>query len=137
MSALLSCASLRRLQVVLGLAFVGLGGAASAQAAPFVYATNVGNPNVLQYNAAGGALTPLAPATVSTQGNQPLGLAGTPDGRNVYVGISSSSAARVILQYTVGPNGALALKLDHRRARCGLPRVAGGQPERSEPVCRQ
>jgi DNA-binding beta-propeller fold protein YncE len=84
-----------------------LGSVAPASGAPFVYVTNVLSSNVSQYNAAGGALAPLSPATVAT-GNQPIGVAVSPDSKNVYV--TTNFPVATILQYAVGPDGTLTLK---------------------------
>jgi len=70
---------------IVGMAAAVLGGAAAAQAAPFVYITSSPeNPyragGILQYDAgAGGLLTPLSPATVATD-NRPGDAAVSPDG---------------------------------------------------------
>ena len=52
-----------------------LGAAVRAQAAPFVYVTNADSGNVSQYDAAGGALSPLSPPTVSTVTPSPVAVA--------------------------------------------------------------
>ena len=79
---------------------------ASAQAQPFVYVTNAASNSVSQYDATGGALTPLAPPTVPT-GNQPIGVAVSPDGKSVYVVNQSDDT---VSQYDIGVAGALTLK---------------------------
>jgi DNA-binding beta-propeller fold protein YncE len=91
-----------------------LGAVAHAQAAPFVYVTNADSGNVSQYDAAGGALSPLSPPTVSTVTPSPGGVAVTPDGKTAYVttteffGTPEIEAA--VLQYSVGTDGALRLQ---------------------------
>jgi DNA-binding beta-propeller fold protein YncE len=71
--------------VVLALAF----GAAPAQAAPFVYVTNLLSNSIFQYDVgAGGALAPLSPPTTAT-GSPPVAVAVSPDGKNVYVTVDS------------------------------------------------
>jgi DNA-binding beta-propeller fold protein YncE len=99
--------------VIVGTAASLLGGAAPASGAPFLYVTNADSGNVSQYNAAGGALTPLAPATVSTV-NNPLGVAVSPDGQNAYVTTSelygTPAIEAALLHYLVGTSGSLALE---------------------------
>jgi DNA-binding beta-propeller fold protein YncE len=108
-----------KLKAILTTAVVGaivflLGAAAQAQAAPFVYVTNADSGNASQYDAAGGALSPLSPPTVSTVTRSPGGVAVTPDGKTAYVttteffGTPEIEAA--ILQYSVGTDGALRLQ---------------------------
>jgi 6-phosphogluconolactonase len=87
--------------VALALAF----GAASAQAAPFVYVTNGGSNDVSQYDVGvGGLLAPLSPAAVAA-GDFPLGIAVSPDGGSVYVANMDS-----ISQYDIGADGTLSPK---------------------------
>jgi DNA-binding beta-propeller fold protein YncE len=84
--------------------------AAPAQAAPFVYATNVnftgsGPGSISQYNSgAGGLLAPLSPPTVAT-GEFPLALVVSPDGQSVYVALNVSDR---VAEYTVMSGGTLA-----------------------------
>jgi DNA-binding beta-propeller fold protein YncE len=84
-------------------------GATSAQAAPFVYVTNAGGAgrwgNLSQYDAARGPLVPLSPATVGT-GNDPIGVAASPDGKSVYV----TTGEPAVLQFSIGATGSLTLK---------------------------
>jgi DNA-binding beta-propeller fold protein YncE len=88
--------------------------AATVQAAPFVYVTDVLDGEVSQYDAAGGPLSPLLPPTVSTIHHFPLGVAVSPDGRNVYVTTSEEFGTPAIdaavLQYVVGTDGSLSLR---------------------------
>ena len=55
---------------------------------------------------AGGALTPMAPATVAS-GPFPLGIAVSPNGKNAYVANEVQSGVAGVSQYTIGPGGAL------------------------------
>jgi DNA-binding beta-propeller fold protein YncE len=80
--------------------------AAPAQARPFAYVTNILDDTVSQYDAAGGSLSPLSPATVPA-GNRPQAVAVTPDGHSVYV-LNQGSAT--LSQYDVGAGGALTPK---------------------------
>src|SRR5690348_17039687 len=78
---------LRRTRAVsAALALLGLCSWCSvAGAARNVYVTNAGDGTVSQYAiGAGGALSPLSPATVGS-GSGPIGIAVTPNGRSVYV----------------------------------------------------
>jgi DNA-binding beta-propeller fold protein YncE len=80
--------------------------AATAQAQPFVYVANENaqpfSPgNVAQFDAVGGALSPLAPATVPA-GAAPLGIAASPDGKSVYV---ANGLDNTVSQYDVGAGG--------------------------------
>jgi DNA-binding beta-propeller fold protein YncE len=89
-----------------------LAGAASAHAQPFVYVTNVTSSTVSQYAVgAGGALSPLTPATVTT-GVDPSAVAVTPDGKSAYVpNLASSLLSSTISQYDIDPlTGALSPK---------------------------
>jgi DNA-binding beta-propeller fold protein YncE len=107
-----------KLKLILTTAIVGMAAAllaaTSAQAAPFVYVTNSDSANVSQYDAAGGALTPLSPATVSTVHDFPLGVAVTPDGKSAYVTTSelygTPAIEAAVLQYSVGTDGSLTLR---------------------------
>lgn len=81
--------------------------ATPAQAAPFVYATEIdsGPQEVLQYAAgAGGLLAPLSPPVVPVDHFQ-AGIAVSPDGRSVYVANTSS-----VSQWDIGADGALSPK---------------------------
>jgi DNA-binding beta-propeller fold protein YncE len=60
----------------------GLASAASAQAQPFVYVVEANG--VSQFDAMGGALSPLSPATVACACG-PFGIAVSPDGKSMYV----------------------------------------------------
>jgi DNA-binding beta-propeller fold protein YncE len=80
-------------------------GAVPGHAAPFVYVTNFNSRDLSQYDAAGGALTPLSPPTVPL-GDFPLGVAVSPDGKNVYVTTFHPS----VLQFAVAANGTLTLR---------------------------
>jgi len=100
----------------MGLAFAI--SATLAQAAPFAYVTHAGaggGPagNVSQYDATSGGLVPLTPPSVSI-GNPPagsLGVAVSPDGRDVYVTAQTFAASSgTLIQYAAGPDGALTLK---------------------------
>ncbi len=66
---------------------------------------------LFQYDVGGaGALTPKSPARVNT-GDNPRGVAVSPDGENVYVAnVGSPSTGDTISQYDVGPGGMLAPK---------------------------
>jgi DNA-binding beta-propeller fold protein YncE len=88
----------------LALVLCGIG-AGPAGAAPFVYVTNARSGDVSEYDAAGGALTPLSPPTVAVGGN-PLGVAVSPDGRNAYV----TTDRPAVLQFSVASNGTLTLR---------------------------
>lgn len=77
---------------------------AAATAAPFEYVGNLGDGSVSQYDAAGGALVPLSPAS-TISGGEPFGVAVTPDGTSVYV-----AKADDIAQYDVNADGTLTPK---------------------------
>jgi len=104
-------------------------GATAAHAAPFVYVTNQGSSDVSQYDAAtDGRLTPLSPAVVP--GADALeefleeGLAVSRDGKSVYVAVNVfGPAGGRILQYDVGPRGALSPKTPASVAAGTLPRL--------------
>jgi DNA-binding beta-propeller fold protein YncE len=101
----------RRLWLAVATALALLGAAAPAQAAPFVYVTHLAD-DVSQYNVgAGGLLAPLVPPTVAA-GDQPGGVAVSPDGKSVYVptGDGQWPPSATISQYDVGPGGTLSPK---------------------------
>ncbi len=89
----------------------------AARADTFVYAANcncfIGPPispdTVSQFlaSATPGALSPLAPPAVSTSGDQPWGIAATPDGRSLYV---TNEASNTIAQFDVAVTGTLTPK---------------------------
>ncbi len=94
----------------LGALLVGcLAGAASAQAQPFVYVANEFSSSVSQYDATGGALSPLTPPTVAVvaAGSFPTEVAVSPDGDSVYV---ANGFSNTVSQYDVGVGGALSAK---------------------------
>src|SRR6185295_17177258 len=73
-----------------------------------VYVTNEDSNNVSQYDVVpGGRLQRKSPATVAA-GFDPIGIAISPDGRNVYV--TNHSSGGPVSQYDVGPGGALTPK---------------------------
>jgi DNA-binding beta-propeller fold protein YncE len=88
------------------LAVVCLAGAAPAQAQPFVYVANGGSNGVSQFDALGGPLVPLTPATAAA-GGDPTGVAVSPDGKSVYV---TNFVDNTVSQYDVGAGGALTPK---------------------------
>jgi DNA-binding beta-propeller fold protein YncE len=105
-----------------------------AQATPFVYATNAGGGdgprgNLSQYDATSGALLPLSPAEVSTGNpptgaavNSPLGVAVSPEGKDVYVSaLPFAPTAGWLLHYAAGPDGALTLKSSTPTPALSLP----------------
>jgi 6-phosphogluconolactonase len=97
----------RRLVECAALAVVAVGLATTgARAAPFVYVTNALSANVSQYDAAGGALAPLSPPTIGT-GDNTIGAATSPDGKNVYVTTQQPAG---VFQFSVGANGTLTLQ---------------------------
>jgi DNA-binding beta-propeller fold protein YncE len=103
---------------VVGIVVCFLGAAApGAAATPFVYVANGGSDNVSQYDSFGGGLSPLSPFTVPA-GSEPLHLAVSPDGRNVYV---TNPGDGTVSQYTVGPGGVLAPKAPATVAAGRLP----------------
>ncbi len=78
----------------------------------FAYVTDTGGQAVFQYDVAvDGHLSPLIPPTAAT-GPQPIPVAVSPDGANVYVGSGRGMglANDIISQYDVGPRGALTPK---------------------------
>src|SRR5262245_13236013 len=78
--------------------------AASAQAAPYLYATSAG---VSQFNiGAGGLLAPLSPPSVGPAAG-PTGLGVNPDGKSVYV---TNNSDDTVLQYDVNADGTLSPK---------------------------
>jgi DNA-binding beta-propeller fold protein YncE len=88
-----------------------LAGAASAQAQPFVYVTNQNASTFLpgsvsQFDALGGALSPLAPPSVAA-GADPMGIAVNPDGNSVYV---TNALDNTVSQFDVGAAGTLTPK---------------------------
>ena len=95
---LLGCAAL----AVLAMCFVE---GAPSQAQPFVYVANQAG-SVSQYDAAGGALSPLAPASVASAG-ETQGLAVSADGKSVYV---ANPFGNTVSQYDIGPGGTLSPK---------------------------
>lgn len=72
----------------------------------YLYSSNFGGLGLIfQYEVEpGGTLKALSPPSVST-GAFPVGMAVTPDGRNLYAGTESSAG---ILQFTIGVDGTLA-----------------------------
>jgi DNA-binding beta-propeller fold protein YncE len=93
--------------VGLSLAF----GAASAQAAPFVYVT--GSSEVSQFDiGAAGLLSPLLPPTAPGL-SMGIGIVVSPDGKSVYVAnnyFPAGTPPKGISQYNVGPDGTLTPK---------------------------
>ena len=84
-----------------------------AQAAPFVYVTNIESGTVSQYDATGGALAPLSPSTISAAHPRPLDVAVTPDGKAAYVTTSdlgTPAGGAALEEYSIGPSGALTLR---------------------------
>jgi DNA-binding beta-propeller fold protein YncE len=78
--------------------------------------TNANSGNVSQYDAAGGALTPLAPPTVGVgAGSGPPGsVAVTPDGKNAYVSTNelfgTPEIEAKVLEYSIAAGGQLTLR---------------------------
>ncbi len=100
---------LRKAVAALTLAVAFAWTATLAQAAPFVYVTNVDSGNLSQYDAAGGTLAPLSPATVSA-GLVPWDVAVSPEGRDAYVGMEAATVSdSAILHYKIGATGTLTL----------------------------
>ena len=103
-----------KLKLILTTAIVGTALAlpSVSSASLFVYVTNADSGNVSQYDAAGGALSPLSPPTVSTVTPSPGGVAVTPDGKTAYVTTTEffGTIEASILQYSVGTDGALRLQ---------------------------
>jgi DNA-binding beta-propeller fold protein YncE len=102
---------------------VALAFPSGASAAPFAYVTNAGGGdgppgNLSQYDATAGVLVPLTPAAVSTGNspsspplNSPIGVAVTPDGKNVYVtAYPFAPTSGTLLHYAAAPDGTLTLK---------------------------
>jgi 6-phosphogluconolactonase (cycloisomerase 2 family) len=83
--------------------------AAPAQAQPFVYVANGASNSVSQYEAIGGALSPLTPATVADPGS-PFQVAVSPDGKSVYFTNNRGAPVDHVSQYNIGPTGALTPK---------------------------
>jgi YVTN family beta-propeller protein len=82
----------RRLMALWAVLAIGLGAMAStAEAAPFTYVTNQGSNNVSVIDTATNAVVVTVPV-----GNNPYGVAGTPDGKHVYVTNSDSNNVSVI-----------------------------------------
>ena len=102
-----------------------------AQAAPFVYVTNSGSHNVSQFDIGpGGLLAPLFPPTVAA-GDNPQGVAMSPDGRSAYVTVTSfaNNFAGEISQYDVGAGGALSPKSPATVATGDNPRGVAVSPD--------
>lgn len=72
----------------------------------FLYVSNYsGTGRVFEYGVqADGTLKPLSPASVAA-GSSPVGMAVSPDGRNLYVGTEGAAG---VLQFTIGADGQLA-----------------------------
>jgi 6-phosphogluconolactonase len=104
----------RRMWLGVAIAIALLGAAAPAQAAPFVYVTNLYDHSVSQYDVGlGGLLGPLSPPTAPAAGTESLRVAVGPDGRSVYVTGAEWDDDRsvgTISQYDVGPDGKLSPK---------------------------
>ena len=84
-----------------------LASAATAHAQPFVYVATSGG-GVSQYDAMGGALSPLVPPGAPLgPTEQPEGVAISPDGRSVYV---TSFNDNSVYQYDIAADGTLAAK---------------------------
>ncbi len=81
--------------------------AASAQAEPFVYVADGASNGVSQYDAIGGPLSPLTPATVGDV--SPFQMAVSPDGKSLYV-TNNGAGSQTVSQYNIGPTGALTPK---------------------------
>jgi YVTN family beta-propeller protein len=108
----------RRASSCIALGFALIAGVlpAAAQAQPYVYVTNQAEGGtVSQFDAIGGPLLPLTPATVPA-GAYPTGLAVSPDGKSVYV---ANQFSDTVSQYDVGAGGTLSPKTPAT--------VAGGQ----------
>ena len=101
-------------------------GAASAQAQPFVYVANQGSANVSQYNAIGGPLSALTPASV-TAGGGSVGVAVSPDGKSVYV--ANSGFEDTVSQYDVGADGTLTPKTPAAVAASSAPIAVAASPD--------
>ena len=90
-------------------------GVAPAQAQPFVYVADggssiAGSSGVSQFDAIGGALSPLTPAAVTCI-CIPGAIAVSPDGKSVYVaGGLAGGLAGTVAQFDVGSGGALIPK---------------------------
>jgi DNA-binding beta-propeller fold protein YncE len=87
-------------------------GATAAQAAPFVYVSNLSSDDISQYAAgATGALTPLSPPTVPAGHNPEEGPAISPDGRSLYVpSFREDVPIHLVRQYDIAPDGTLSPK---------------------------
>jgi DNA-binding beta-propeller fold protein YncE len=89
------------------------GAAPAAQAQPFVYVANNASSSVSQYDAMGGGLSPLTPASVPVRTDVfPNGVAVSPDGRSVYVANTTLAVipGGSVSQFDVGANGTLTAK---------------------------
>ena len=83
--------------------------------APDGQSAYVAGNSLYQYEVgAGGGLSPKSPASLPFPASNPEffadGLATSPDGRSVYVVVSNAFGDALLLQYDVGPGGALAPK---------------------------
>jgi DNA-binding beta-propeller fold protein YncE len=99
----------RRLWLGAATTLAFLGAAAPAQAAPFVYVTNLGQDQRIRYISqydigAGGLLAPLFPPAVAGD-FVPIGVSVSPDGRSVY-----ATGCNDVCQFDVGPDGTLSRK---------------------------
>jgi DNA-binding beta-propeller fold protein YncE len=84
----------------------------SAYVTNAVFSSGAIRASVSQYDVgSNGALAPKTPASIETPSN-PLGVAVSPDGRNVYVADVGDSPDQLgdVLQFDVGPGGLLAFK---------------------------
>ena len=85
--------SRHRIAVVLACLATSLALAAPTHASPFVYAMGYGNGTIAQYDAAGGPLAPLTPATIAP-GGQPTVAVISPDRQSLYVTDQGASLLR-------------------------------------------
>ena len=92
--------------------------AGAAPASPFAYVAVTQPSKVAQFNAAGGALQPLSPPTVSG-GASANGIIVSPDGRSVYVSDFGNAG---VSEFSVGAGGVLTAKTPN-------PILTGPSPE--------
>jgi DNA-binding beta-propeller fold protein YncE len=112
--------------------------AAPAQAAPFVYVTNLFDDNVSQYDmGAGGLLAPLSPPTVAS-GQHPAGLTVSPNGKSLYVtnagpfegdAAAPPSTGDSVSQYNIRASGGLSPKRPRRVAAGDSPVAVAVRPD--------
>jgi DNA-binding beta-propeller fold protein YncE len=118
-------ATTRVVAVLAGALLAAAGGAATAEAAPFVYAINFNTANVAQFDAAGGGLAPLTPATVAA-GTQPTVGVISPDGASLYV---SNQGGSTVSQFTIAADGTISAKSPASVASGTAPRGMAISPD--------